>query len=214
MGSGFHSPPRRKFSGHDPQPGSQSRPTGSQLRAFGRWLWLLQNACGTVVFGVGRASSRPRRPSFLVSGLCFALSDCRSNYPGYGTGRPPCSFDRRGEMTACSCGQPYEGVAAVLDAASARLEGLGRWEAGEIETALRQLPEQLGMGAGKVFQPVRVAVTGTSVSPPLFESLAALACVRRAAPVGAWVGPAGPAHLSRLPAQRGPRAPRAPDILR
>lgn len=67
-----------------------------------------------------------------------------------------------------------EGVAAVLDAASARLEGLGRWEAGEIETALRQLPEQLGMGAGKVFQPVRVAVTGTSVSPPLFESLAAL----------------------------------------
>jgi glutamyl-tRNA synthetase len=43
-----------------------------------------------------------------------------------------------------------------------------------VETALRAVPEKLGVGAGKVFQPLRVAVTGSSVSPPLFESIAAL----------------------------------------
>lgn len=67
-----------------------------------------------------------------------------------------------------------DGVGEVLDAVTAALEPVGRWSTAEIEAALRALPEQLGLGAGKVFQPVRVAVTGSSVSPPLFESLAAL----------------------------------------
>jgi glutamyl-tRNA synthetase len=40
-----------------------------------------------------------------------------------------------------------------------------------IEAALRGLPEELGIGFGKVAQPIRVAATGSSVSPPLFESL-------------------------------------------
>jgi glutamyl-tRNA synthetase len=34
--------------------------------------------------------------------------------------------------------------------------------------------EELGIGAAKGLQPLRVAVTGSSVSPPLFESMAAL----------------------------------------
>ncbi|MGH8910979.1 MAG: glutamate--tRNA ligase [Acidimicrobiia bacterium] len=67
-----------------------------------------------------------------------------------------------------------DGVAEVLDAVLAALSPVGEWATNEIEGALRALPEQLGLGAGKVFQPVRVAVTGSSVSPPLFESLAAL----------------------------------------
>jgi glutamyl-tRNA synthetase len=45
------------------------------------------------------------------------------------------------------------------------------WTVDAIEAALRALPEELGIGFGKVAQPVRVAVTGSSVSPPLFESL-------------------------------------------
>ena len=40
-----------------------------------------------------------------------------------------------------------------------------------IEAALRDLPEQLGLKPKAVFQAVRVAVTGSTVSPPLFESL-------------------------------------------
>ena len=45
------------------------------------------------------------------------------------------------------------------------------WTTEAIEAALRALPEELGIGFGKVAQPIRVAVTGSSVSPPLFESL-------------------------------------------
>lgn len=67
-----------------------------------------------------------------------------------------------------------EGVDEVLDAVLSTLGGLDDWSTASIEDALRALPEQLDRGAGKVFQPVRVAVTGSSVSPPLFESLAAL----------------------------------------
>jgi len=43
-----------------------------------------------------------------------------------------------------------------------------------VETALRGMLEELGMNAKKGLQPIRVAVTGSSVSPPLFESIAAL----------------------------------------
>jgi len=39
---------------------------------------------------------------------------------------------------------------------------------------LRAMLEELGLGAAKGLQPLRVAVTGSSVSPPLFESMAAL----------------------------------------
>ena len=67
-----------------------------------------------------------------------------------------------------------EGVDEVLDAVLAALDDLDDWTTASIEEALRALPAQLERGAGKVFQPVRVAVTGSSVSPPLFESLAAL----------------------------------------
>ena len=67
-----------------------------------------------------------------------------------------------------------DGVDEVLDASIAVLSGLDSWDLASIENSLRALPERLGLGAGKVFQPIRVAVTGSSVSPPLFESLAAL----------------------------------------
>ena len=67
-----------------------------------------------------------------------------------------------------------DGVVEVLDAGITALRELDSWDAGSVEAALRALPEELGIGAGKVFQPLRVAVTGSSVSPPLFESIAAL----------------------------------------
>jgi glutamyl-tRNA synthetase len=55
-----------------------------------------------------------------------------------------------------------------------RLGGVEAWDAETIETALRGMLEELGIGAAKGLQPLRVAVTGSSVSPPLFESMAAL----------------------------------------
>ena len=47
-----------------------------------------------------------------------------------------------------------------------------------MEHAFRSLAESRGLGLGKVAQPVRVAVTGTTVSPPLFETIALLGKAR------------------------------------
>ncbi|MBO0879279.1 MAG: glutamate--tRNA ligase, partial [Mycobacterium sp.] len=60
----------------------------------------------------------------------------------------------------------------VLDAAAAALEGLADWTTAGIEAALkRALVADLGLKPRKAFGPIRVAITGASVSPPLFESL-------------------------------------------
>jgi glutamyl-tRNA synthetase len=67
-----------------------------------------------------------------------------------------------------------DGVGDILDRTRERLTAVEEWSAPEIESALRGMLEELGIGAGKGLQPVRVAVTGSSVSPPLFESLSAL----------------------------------------
>jgi glutamyl-tRNA synthetase len=40
-----------------------------------------------------------------------------------------------------------------------------------LEEAFRDLAAQKGLGLGKLAQPVRVAVTGTTVSPPLFDTI-------------------------------------------
>ena len=45
------------------------------------------------------------------------------------------------------------------------------FESDRIEAALRELAERLGLKPRDAFQPIRLAVTGSSVSPGLFESL-------------------------------------------
>ncbi|KUI40034.1 glutamate--tRNA ligase [Mycobacterium sp. GA-1199] len=61
---------------------------------------------------------------------------------------------------------------AVLDAALGALENVGDWTTPAIEAALKEaLLEGLGLKPRKAFGPIRVAATGASVSPPLFESL-------------------------------------------
>ena len=59
----------------------------------------------------------------------------------------------------------------VLRAAADELEQLETWDAAPIEAALRALAERLQLRPAKAFQPIRVAVTGSKVSPGLFESL-------------------------------------------
>jgi glutamyl-tRNA synthetase len=60
----------------------------------------------------------------------------------------------------------------VLDAAVAALDGVGEWSTAGIEAALKSaLLETLELKPRKAFGPIRVAATGASVSPPLFESL-------------------------------------------
>ena len=62
----------------------------------------------------------------------------------------------------------------ALEGAMARLENLGEWDTDPIEAALRDMLAELGLSASKGLQPLRVAVTGSTVSPPLFESLTVL----------------------------------------
>ena len=63
-------------------------------------------------------------------------------------------------------------AAPVLDASITALEGVGEWTTPAIEEALKAaLIDGLGLKPRKAFAPVRVAATGRTVSPPLYESL-------------------------------------------
>jgi glutamyl-tRNA synthetase len=60
---------------------------------------------------------------------------------------------------------------SVLAAAEETLAGLEPFTAKAIEQALRALAERLGQKPREAFQPIRIAVTGSAVSPGLFESI-------------------------------------------
>jgi glutamyl-tRNA synthetase len=62
----------------------------------------------------------------------------------------------------------------VLAAARDALTGVDPWTTARIEEALRAMAERLGLKPRQAFQPIRVAVTGSTVSPGLFESLEVL----------------------------------------
>ena len=59
----------------------------------------------------------------------------------------------------------------ALDGAIAALEDLDPWTTDTIDAALRTMIEERELSARKGFQPIRVAISGSMVSPPLFESL-------------------------------------------
>ncbi len=80
-----------------------------------------------------------------------------------------------------------EGAGRALRAASDALTECA-WETEAIEAALRTLPEVLEMKPKAVFQTLRVAVTGSVVSLPLFESLELLGRERTLARLAACVG--------------------------
>jgi glutamyl-tRNA synthetase len=64
-----------------------------------------------------------------------------------------------------------DGGAPVISAARDQLAGVDPFSAAEIETALRELAEELDLSPRKAFEPIRIAVTGSKVSPGLFESI-------------------------------------------
>ena len=62
-------------------------------------------------------------------------------------------------------------ASALLGATREALASVSDWQTEPLETALRSLAESRGITAGKVFQPLRVALTGLPVSPGIFEML-------------------------------------------
>lgn len=59
----------------------------------------------------------------------------------------------------------------ILRLAETALDRVAEWNAAEIEAALKGLCEELGEKPRAVFGPIRVAVTGSRISPGLYESL-------------------------------------------
>jgi glutamyl-tRNA synthetase len=67
-----------------------------------------------------------------------------------------------------------EGSRKLLEAAREALTATGSFDVASVEGALSPLPDRLGVKPGKLYQPIRVAITGSTVSPGIFESLSAL----------------------------------------
>jgi glutamyl-tRNA synthetase len=67
------------------------------------------------------------------------------------------------------------GAAENLAAAAEALEGLPEpWTPESVEAALAPVVERLGVKPGAVYQPLRVGLTGTTISPGIFETVAVL----------------------------------------
>jgi glutamyl-tRNA synthetase len=87
------------------------------------------------------------------------------------------------------------GDGAVLPEAAAALAEVEPFEAERIEATLRALADRLGLKPREAFQPIRLAVTGSSVSPGLFESLELLGKEEALARIGGS-GRGGPSGSS------------------
>ena len=58
-------------------------------------------------------------------------------------------------------------IIPVLEALKSQLETLDHWEIEKIHQKIKEIAEQRGLNLGKVAQPLRVAVTGNTISPPI-----------------------------------------------
>lgn len=75
------------------------------------------------------------------------------------------------ELTPKAAAQLRPDVAPALDDLVGGLERLGTWEVAGIEAAFHDVTTRHGIGLGKLAQPVRAAVTGSTASPGIYEVL-------------------------------------------
>lgn len=76
-----------------------------------------------------------------------------------------------------------DGAVALLEAVAEQLTA-AEWTAEALEASLRSLAAAMSVGAGKVFQPLRLALTGQSASPGIFDVLLVLGRGRSLARIG------------------------------
>ena len=67
-----------------------------------------------------------------------------------------------------------EGASQAVAGAAVHLAAIATWSVETVEEALRAMLSEHELSARKGLQPLRVAISGSSVSPPLFESITAL----------------------------------------
>jgi glutamyl-tRNA synthetase len=85
----------------------------------------------------------------------------------------------------------WKDASATMDLLGAAREALAdapTWDAGTLEETLRPVAEKRGVAAGKIFQPLRVALTGLSVSPGIFDVLVMLGRDRSLARIDTALG--------------------------
>ncbi|HYD31149.1 MAG TPA: glutamate--tRNA ligase [Azospirillaceae bacterium] len=87
----------------------------------------------------------------LADGAAFYVSD------------RPLAYDEKAKSQLDANGR------AALDALKKAIEALPDWTAEAVEGEARRVAEQRGEKLGKVAQPLRAALTGSTVSPPIFE---------------------------------------------
>jgi glutamyl-tRNA synthetase len=78
------------------------------------------------------------------------------------------------ELDAKASAQLGGETRALLGRAAAALKGASEWTAPALEAAIRTFAETEGLKLGAVAQPLRAALTGRAVSPPIFDVMAAL----------------------------------------
>ncbi len=82
------------------------------------------------------------------------------------------------------------GSAEILAAVRDALSGVTAWDQSALEDSLKQLADARGLSAGKLYQPMRVALTGLTVSPGIFEIMGAMGrelSLQRLADARAWL---------------------------
>ena len=65
-------------------------------------------------------------------------------------------------------------IVAILQKSAEYIEGLKAYTEEELETVFKRIMEETDLKFGKIAQPLRVAITGTTMSPGIFEMLLAL----------------------------------------
>ena len=65
-------------------------------------------------------------------------------------------------------------VVKILQATMTKVEGLGNWDAASLEAVLRPMAEELNLKTGVFFGLLRVATTGRTAAPPLFQTMEVL----------------------------------------
>jgi len=89
-----------------------------------------------------------------------------------------------------------EDACALLARISARLHSETHWTVAALEASLKTFAEEQGLGLGKLAQPMRAALTGTTTSPGIFDVLALLGREEALARIDAHATPAETDHTA------------------
>jgi len=78
---------------------------------------------------------------------------------------------------------------ALLARIQDRLAGENGWTSEGLEASLKSMAEEIGLGLGKLAQPLRAALTGQTTSPGIFDVLTLLGREESLARIGAQAAP-------------------------